>query len=588
MPHRLRAATRMCVKQPGLRPAGAPRRPIVRPAVVPGRRGRPAGPAAAPRRLVIRPGPPSGSSMGAEDGSVRRVVHAVLHQRRQPLGEVGLAELGLGHEALPQPLLDHRHRHVARHLADAVDVGEGAALGDLLGGHRVGARLGGEEEHAVRDARHARHRRRQPDAGEDVHVVALGGDHGAAVRQRHRQERAARRHHGAAVGPAVGLLGGALGLGRGVAHGHDDGRLVDLGHAADDGLVEELGDGGEAQQHVGPERLHRLLERHAVGHGVVEPDALDIRQTPLVVRVAVAAVGLAEGALGGADGEAGHGLLASEARGDHAVDDLQAHAQARRAGPGAHDAGVPDIAAGVAQRGEQPAQRHRAGPLDVVVEHAVLVAVALEEGHGLAGLEVLELHDDVGPPVEHRVHELVHHLVVLGAGEAALAGAEVVGGVDEVRVVGADVEGDGEDLVRGDAAAGGVEGELADGDAHAVDAEVAQAQDARAVGDDDDAHVGVGPVVDEGGHEAAVLPGEVHAARAAELMAELLADGADGGSVDQRGELLDVVHEQIEVEGLVPILELLQVHIFRFVVGLFIYLLKYSFGLLFQRVKCGG
>ena len=56
-------------------------------------------------------------------------------------------------------------------------------------------------------------------------------------------------------------------------------------------------------------------------------------------------------------------------------------------------------------------------------------------------------------------------------------------------VVGADVEGDGQDAVGRDAAARRVEGELADGDAHAVDAEVAQPQDARAVRHHDDVHV---------------------------------------------------------------------------------------------------
>jgi hypothetical protein len=44
-----------------------------------------------------------------------------------------------------------------------------------------------------------------------------------------------------------------------------------------------------------------------------------------------------------------------------------------------------------------------------------------------------------------------------------------------------------------------------------------------------------------------------------DLMAESFADGADRGRVDQRGKLFDVVDEKIEVESLIPILELLQV-----------------------------
>mmetsp|Transcript_85591 Transcript_85591/g.228202 ORF Transcript_85591/g.228202 Transcript_85591/m.228202 type:complete len:257 (-) Transcript_85591:1305-2075(-) len=178
------------------------------------------------------------SAVAADDGHVHRVVHLARNKRGDALLELGLANLGC--QALSQALLDHGHRHVARHLANAVDVGEGPALGDLCRRHRVGAGRRGQVEHLVGDLGHARHRGAQADAGEDVHVVALRGDDGAAVGQLHRGEGAARRHHGAPVSPAVRLLRGALRLGRRVTHWHYDGRLVDLSHAADDGLVEDL------------------------------------------------------------------------------------------------------------------------------------------------------------------------------------------------------------------------------------------------------------------------------------------------------------------------------------------------------------
>ena len=55
---------------------------------------------------------------------------------------------------------------------------------------------------------------------------------------------------------------------------------------------------------------------------------------------------------------------------------------------------------------------------------------------------------------------------------------------------------------------GGVEGELADGDAHAVDAEVAEAEDALAVGDDNGAHVVLGPVLQDLVDVALVVDGD--------------------------------------------------------------------------------
>ena len=61
--------------------------------------------------------------------------------------------------------------------------------------------------------------------------------------------------------------------------------------------------------------------------------------------------------------------------------------------------------------------------------------------------------------------------------------------VEQGLVVGADVEADGQRRGRMDAGGRRVERELADGDAHAARALVAEAEDALVVGDDDEAHV---------------------------------------------------------------------------------------------------
>ena len=53
----------------------------------------------------------------------------------------------------------------------------------------------------------------------------------------------------------------------------------------------------------------RAAARRTVGDGVVEPDLLDVGEAPLVVGVAVPAVGLAQRPLGRAHGEAREGLL---------------------------------------------------------------------------------------------------------------------------------------------------------------------------------------------------------------------------------------------------------------------------------------
>ena len=51
--------------------------------------------------------------------------------------------------------------------------------------------------------------------------------------------------------------------------------------------------------------------------------------------------------------------------------------------------------------------------LDIVVEHEILFAVALERGNGVLGLKVLELDEGPGPAQLNGRHELVNQRIVL-------------------------------------------------------------------------------------------------------------------------------------------------------------------------------
>mmetsp|Transcript_18615 Transcript_18615/g.74326 ORF Transcript_18615/g.74326 Transcript_18615/m.74326 type:complete len:200 (+) Transcript_18615:164-763(+) len=156
----------------------------------------------------------------------RRIRYRVPIQRR------------LLHRRIREAFLDDGARDAERDVADPLDVGEGAALVDLLRRHRRGARLGRLEEHAVGDLRGARDGRGEADAGEDVHVVALRG-HVELVVVLDRSERRARRDDGAAVGPLDRLPRRALGFRSRVRHGHDDRARAVLRHGAHDGLRKE-------------------------------------------------------------------------------------------------------------------------------------------------------------------------------------------------------------------------------------------------------------------------------------------------------------------------------------------------------------
>ena len=78
-----------------------------------------------------------------------------------------------------------------------------------------------------------------------------------------------------------------------------------------------------------------------------------------------------------------------------------------------------------------------------------------------------------------------------------LAQAEVERVVEQSLVVRADIENDRQAVLRRHAGASRVERELADRDAHAAGAEIAQAEDALAVGHHDEAHVLFRPVAED-------------------------------------------------------------------------------------------
>ena len=193
------------------------------------------------------------------------------------------------------------------------------------------------------------------------------------------------------------------------------------------------------------------------------------------------------------------------ALGDHRRDDQVGDPGGRLAGAEKEQALTVERSAGDAQRGVQPGERDRCGALDVVVEGADPVAVFLQQAERVVVGEVLELDDDARKDLARGGDELVDQRVVVGAGQARLGQAEVERVVAQRLVVGADVEHHRQALRRMDAGARGVERELADRNAHAARAEVAEPEDALAVGDDDHRDVAVRPVAQQRLDLAAVV-----------------------------------------------------------------------------------
>ena len=214
-----------------------------------------------------------------------------------------------------------------------------------------------------------------------------------------------------------------------------------------------------------------------------------------------------------------------------------------------------------AGRPEEPGHRDRGGALDVVVEAADPVPVALEQGdRGLVG-EVLELDARAGEDLLHSLDELIDEVEVLLARHAQVSRT----GIERIRekglVVGAHVEHHRQACLGRHAGARGVQGKLADGDPHAAHAQVAQPEDAFAIGDDDEPHVPFGPVAQDLGHAPLAAHADVQALGPAHDVAEALAGLAHGRRVDQRHVGRQVAAQQRVEEMLVAILQFREVDV---------------------------
>lgn len=191
--------------------------------------------------------------------------------------------------------------------------------------------------------------------------------------------------------------------------------------------------------------------------------------------------------------------------------------------------------------------------LNVVVEHAVVVAVPVKVEESGLGREVLKLDECRGKDLAEGYHELVEEGDVVGQRPTLLPEAEVERVVEKLLVVGSHVENDRQCLSRVDSACGSIQGELADRDTDTAETEVTEAKDARAVGDDSDLDVLLAPVLEDSLDVACVVDRDEEALGLGVELAEALAELADDGRVDQGRDLEQVgVDERVEEPGVCP------------------------------------
>ena len=243
----------------------------------------------------------------------------------------------------------------------------------------------------------------------------------------------------------------------------------------------------------------------------------------------------------------------------HRQHDLLGDAAARRAGADEGHTLLADLLAlGLAGR-QQGTDAHRRGALNIIIEAAQFVAIAIQQRHGVGLGEILELQQHVRPATLHRGHEIGDEGVVLGLGHPRMAPAHVHRIVEQGLVVGADVESDRQRIGRADTATGGIQRQLADRNAHAADTLVAKAEDALAIGGHDHLDVVLGGAAQDVVHVLAIRVADEQPAMVAIDIGKLFARLAHGGGIDDRQHLLEVLLEQAEEQRLVVVLNGTQV-----------------------------
>ena len=230
-----------------------------------------------------------------------------------------------------------------------------------------------------------------------------------------------------------------------------------------------------------------------------------------------------------------------------------------------------------------PDTHDRGGSLDVVVERRDPIAIFLQQPERIVAREVLELDHDAGEKLAGGDHELLDQGVVFLAAHARLMQADIERIVEQLGVVGADVEKHRQAGARRHARAGGIERQLADRNAHAVGAQVAEAQDALAVADDDDRHVASRPVGEHLRDAAAVGRTDEDAVRTLKDVRVPLAGEPDRRRVDDGHHFIRMIHQQAEEKRLVAVVQRPQIDVLLEIARLAAEILEHALQLLFLR-----
>ena len=217
---------------------------------------------------------------------------------------------------------------------------------------------------------------------------------------------------------------------------------------------------------------------------------------------------------------------------------------------------------GCVHGGKQCCGSYGGGALDVVVEGAEAITIALQQPRRIGSCKVFPLQQNVRPAFLHRGHERFDEVVIFLPAHAIVLPADVDRIIEKLFVVSSRIEQNGQAMLRRNAAQRGVERHFADGNSHAACALVAEAENALAIADHDAAHIVVTLISKYLVDAMPIRIADEQAARPPPDLRETLAALAHRRGVDNGQKLVGVVLDHRVEQRLVVVLQIAHVAVF--------------------------
>mmetsp|Transcript_17 Transcript_17/g.45 ORF Transcript_17/g.45 Transcript_17/m.45 type:complete len:238 (+) Transcript_17:782-1495(+) len=181
--------------------------------------------------------------------------------------------------------------------------------------------------------------------------------------------------------------------------------------------------------------------------------------------------------------------------------------------------------------------------LNIIIKAQELISVFVEYLLGHITAEILELDEHVWPAMTRRLEEFVHQVIIRCTLHSRLLHSEVEFIFQKCFIVGTNIDHHRHDTMGSNTSGRTIQTEFSDGDSHSIGTQVAKTKDATAIGNNNDLHIPLRPVVHHGRHMSPILFTKVHPPRPPIPHGKLITSLTHRRSINNRRHLLHVIDQ---------------------------------------------